>query len=86
MTRYKNLTARLYQAGLTESEAINLGADIREFQSLETEFNGGSIPLYLLLGIKKTEPYSCDFHTGGFRGECLRNISQKSKHKEQIRV
>lgn len=71
---YQSKTAKLYQAGYSLSDAIQKGAEYDEFEQLERGFKGGSIPLHLLHGFKKTEPYSCEYHTGGKAGEQLRTI------------
>lgn len=76
---YQTQTAKLYQAGLERSEAIAKGADPTIFDALEVEFKGGSIPVHLLYGFKKTEPYSCAYHTGGVKGEILRTIAKELK-------
>lgn len=77
MNYYSDRTARLYQAGLTEEDAVSLGADLRKFRALDGEFRGGSIPTHLIHGFKRSEPYACDYHTGGSRGALLRNISRE---------
>lgn len=68
-------TKKLYQAGLELEEAVKKGANPIEFQRLEEKYKGGSIPLHELLGFKKREPYSCRYHTGGAKGEMLRNVA-----------
>lgn len=73
--RYGSCTARLYQAGLELADAARRGADASLFQELDAEFKGGSIPVHLLHGFPKTEPYSCTYHTGGNKGARLRQLA-----------
>ena len=80
MTRYTTLTAKFYQAGIEVEDAVRNGANYEEFLSLEQEFNGGSIPVHLLLGCEYKAPYSCEYHTGGKRGEVIRAIAASLKH------
>lgn len=68
-------TQKLYQAGLELDEAVKQGANPLEFQQLEEKYQGGSIPVHELLGFEKREPYSCNYHTGGAKGQQLRTIA-----------
>lgn len=68
-----DITAKLYQCGKSREDAIAMGADAVTFDALEDKYQGGSIPLHEYLGFRKTEPYSCDYHTGGATGQLLRD-------------
>lgn len=81
-TRYDNPTAKAYQSGKTREEAEYLGLDLDLFDSLEKEFNGGSIPAHLIHGFPYQKPYSCEYHTGGVMGEQLRDIIKK--HNKEL--
>lgn len=81
MSRYNCITSRLYQAGFTQTEAVQKGADATLFASLEVEFKGGSIPLHLILGFRKVEAYSCEYHRGGQAGKILRQIAKDLRNK-----
>lgn len=70
--RYQGLTARLYQCGMERDEALRHGADATLFDSLTTEFRGGSIPVHLLYGFAPSPSYGSEHHTGGERGRQLR--------------
>lgn len=76
MRRITGVAARIYQAGQDRAVAVAAGA-ASEFDALETEFNGASIPLHLLLGFKHTPAYSCEFHTGGEQGRMLRAMAKQ---------
>jgi len=75
----KNLTARLYQNGLSREDSLNKGANAIEFDALEAKYKGGSIPLDEYLGCKFSPSYSCAYHAGGAKGELLRNICKGQK-------
>lgn len=78
-TYYDDITARLYQSGIDVDEAVKKGANKQKFEALETEFNGGSIPVHLIYGFAYKKPYSCKYHTGGKMGEQLRAICAELK-------
>ena len=78
MSSITQKTMRLYNAGLEIDDAVLRGADRRLFASYEIKYKGGSIPLCDLLGFTPTKPYSCDYHTGGDKGEMLRQIAKQS--------
>lgn len=63
----------LYQSGADRSKAVDAGV-AAEFDRLESEFKGASIPLHLLRGFKYVQAYSCEYHTGGAAGVKLREL------------
>jgi hypothetical protein len=72
--KYTTPTAKMYQAGYSREQAKYKGADLVQFDELELEFDGGSIPLHLLIGVDYKEPYNCSYHRGGNFGLMLRGI------------
>lgn len=71
--KYLTMTAKMYQWGYTKEQAIYSGGDALEFQALDDEFSGGSIPLHLILGVEYRAPYACEYHTGGKLSKMLRD-------------
>ena len=78
---YQSKTARMYQCGLSREDAETKGADLIEFDALELEFKGGSVPLRLLRGIPYVAPYSCEYHSGGAKGAALRAAIKEHNSK-----
>lgn len=66
---------RYYQSGASRDTAVVAGVNMIEFDALELEHKGVSIPLGKLLGIKLPKAYDCDYHTGGTQGAMLRTIA-----------
>ena len=77
--KYLTKTAKMYQYGYTKEQAKFSGGDAEEFQSLDDEFNGGSIPLHLLLGVEHKAPYSCEYHSSSELGKLLRAEVDKQR-------
>ena len=78
MSLCNNLTAKLYQSGLELEDAVKKGANRKEFEALEEQFRGGSIPLHIFVGFKYQKPYSCSYHSGpAFLGELVRQINRQ---------
>ena len=77
--KYLTKTAKMYQYGYTKEQAKFSGGDADEFQSLDDEFNGGSIPLHLLLGVEHKAPYSCEYHSSSELGKLLRAEVDKQR-------
>lgn len=71
-------TARLYQAGHELDEAVKRGANAALFMQYDEKYKGGSIPYHDLYGTTPTNPYSCEYHTGGRMGEQLRQAVSNS--------